>query len=212
MRVHTLTVGSLQTNCYVIEVHEEGVGAIVDPGAEPGRILQAVNGLKIEYVINTHAHFDHTMANAAVIEALQAQQAQRPELVAHLQAAPRLSAGGGAALFGFPTVPSPDPDRFVDDGDTLLLGTATLQVLHTPGHSPGSISLYSAEDGFVFVGDVLFWRGVGRPDLPGGSWPTLLESIQERLFRLPDATRVYPGHGPSTTIGEERNENPYLRP
>jgi glyoxylase-like metal-dependent hydrolase (beta-lactamase superfamily II) len=108
-------------------------------------------------------------------------------------------------------VPSPKPDQFVGDGDTLSLGSTTLRIFHTPGHSPGSISLYSAEDSAVFVGDVLFWRGVGRADLPGGSWPTLLESIRSRLFALPDQTRVYPGHGPSTTIGEERGENPYLR-
>jgi hydroxyacylglutathione hydrolase len=210
MRVRTLTVGMLQTNCYLIEDHEEGVGAIVDPGAEPGRILRAVDGLEIEYVINTHAHFDHTMANAAVIEGLRTQQATPPALIAHMQAASRLAGGGGAALFGFHPVPSPEPDRLVGDGDALSLGSTTLQILHTPGHSPGGISLYSAEDGVVFVGDVLFWRGVGRPDLPGGSWPVLLESIQVRLFALPDETRVYPGHGPTTTIGDERSENPYL--
>jgi glyoxylase-like metal-dependent hydrolase (beta-lactamase superfamily II) len=86
-----------------------------------------------------------------------------------------------------------------------------LRVLHTPGHSPGSISLYDAEDGVVFVGDVLFWRGIGRADLPGGHWQTLLESIRAQLLILPDETRVYAGHGPSTTIGQERASNPYLR-
>lgn len=211
MRVHTLTVGTLQTNCYLIEDRQEGVGAIVDPGAEPGRILQAASALEIRYVVITHAHFDHTMANAAVLEGLRARQISPPKLIAHPEAASQLAAGGGAALFGFHAQPSPPPDRLVDDGDALPLGSTTFQVVHTPGHSPGSISLYSAEDGVVFVGDVLFWRGVGRPDLPGGSWPVLLESIQSRLLALPDETRVYPGHGPPTTIGEERSENPYLR-
>ena len=211
MHVHTLTIGPLQTNCYVLEDREAGVGAIVDPGAEPERILRAVQGLSIQYVINTHAHFDHTMANTAVIEGLRAWQATSPELIAHTLAAPLLAAGGGAALFGFRPAPSPAPDRLVEDGDALSLGFTTLQVLHTPGHSPGSISLYSPQDGAVFVGDVLFSRGVGRPDLPGGSWPVLLESIQSRLFALPDETRVDPGHGPSTTIAEERSGNPYLR-
>jgi len=209
MLIRTLTVGTLQTNCYVIENAEGSLGAIIDPGAEPGRILRTVDGLEIRYVINTHAHFDHTMSNAAVMEGLRAQQAARPQLVVHTQAAPLLAAGGG--LFGFRSVPGPKPDQFVGDGDTLSLGSTTLRIFHTPGHSPGSISLYSAEDGAVFVGDVLFWRGVGRADLPGGSWPTLLDSIRSRLFALPDETRVYPGHGPSTTIGEERGENPYLR-
>jgi hydroxyacylglutathione hydrolase len=211
MLVRALTVGTLQTNCYVIEDAEGGVGAIIDPGAEPGRILRTVDGLQIRYVINTHAHFDHTMANAAVMEGLRAQQAALPQLVVHTQAAPLLAADGGAGLFGFRSVPSPKPDQFVGDGDTLSLGSTTLRIFHTPGHSPGSISLYSAEDGALFVGDVLFWRGVGRADLPGGSWSILLESIRSRLFTLPDTTRVYPGHGPPTTIGEERGGNPYLR-
>ena len=211
MLVHTLTVGTLQTNCYVIEDAEGSAGAIIDPGAEPVRILRAVDGLEIRYVINTHAHFDHTLANAAVMEGLRAVQATPPQLVAHTRAAPLLAADGGAALFGFRSIPSPEPDQFVGDGDALSLGATTLRIFYTPGHSPGSISLYSAEDGAVFVGDVLFWRGVGRADLPGGSWPMLLESIRDQLLVLPDETLVYPGHGPSTTIGEERSENPYLR-
>jgi hydroxyacylglutathione hydrolase len=210
MIVQTLTVGTLQTNCYVIEDASSKVGAIIDPGAEPQRVLRAAADLEIRYVINTHAHFDHTMGNAAVIEGLQARQSTPPHLVVHTLAAPLLAVDGGASLFGFRPVPSPPPDLLVAGGDTLLLGTTVLRVLHTPGHSPGSISLYGAEDGVAFVGDVLFWHGVGRADLPGGSWPTLLESIQTQLFVLPDETRVYAGHGPSTTIGEERANNPYL--
>jgi hydroxyacylglutathione hydrolase len=211
MIVHTLAVGTLQTNCYVIEAREEKVGAVIDPGAEEQRILDTAAGLDIRYVINTHAHFDHTMSNAAVIEGLRLRQRTPPQLVVHALAAPLLATDGGASLFGFRPVPSPPPDLLVADGDTLSLGATVLRVLHTPGHSSGSISLYDNEDGFVFVGDVLFRRGVGRADLPGGSWPTLLESIQTRLLALPDETRVYAGHGPSTTIGEERANNPYLR-
>jgi glyoxylase-like metal-dependent hydrolase (beta-lactamase superfamily II) len=211
MRVRTLALGTLQTNCYLIEGREKGVGAIIDPGAEPGRVLQAARGLEIQYVVNTHAHFDHTMANGAVLEGLRAQQDSLPKLISHPKAASLLAAGGGAALFGFHPVDSPQPDRLVGDGDILSVDCLTFQILHTPGHSPGSISLYNAEDGVVFVGDVLFWRGVGRPDLPGGSWPVLLDSIQSRLLTLPDETQVYAGHGPPTTIGDERSGNPYLR-
>ncbi|MFN2231945.1 MAG: MBL fold metallo-hydrolase [Anaerolineae bacterium] len=211
MIVHTLTVGTLQTNCYVIEAPEEEVGAIIDPGAEAQRILDTAADLEIRYVINTHAHFDHTMGNAAVIEGLRARQRTPPQLVVHARAAPLLAANGGASVFGFQPVPSPPPDLLVAEGDTLSLGSVVLRVLHTPGHSPGSISLYDAEDGVVFVGDVLFWRGIGRADLPGGHWQTLLESIQTQLLILPDETRVYAGHGPSTTIGQERASNPYLR-
>jgi hydroxyacylglutathione hydrolase len=211
MIVHTLTVGTLQTNCYVVVDPEEKAGAIIDPGAEAQRILRTAADLEIRYVINTHAHFDHTMANAAVIEGLRARQDAPPQLVVHTLAAPLLAADGGASLFGFRPVPSPPPGLLVADGDTLPLGATVLRVLHTPGHSPGSISLYDTEDGVAFVGDVLFWHGVGRADLPGGSWQTLLESIRTRLLVLPDETRVYAGHGPSTTIGEERANNPYLR-
>jgi glyoxylase-like metal-dependent hydrolase (beta-lactamase superfamily II) len=211
MRVHTLTVGTLQTNCYLIEDQEEGMGVIIDPGAEASRILKAAEGLEIRYVINTHAHFDHTTANTALLQGLRGRQGTRPALVAHPEAAPQLTAGSGAAWFGFEPVSSPEPDRLVRDGDILMVGSVTWEVLHTPGHSPGSISLYSAREGIAFVGDVLFWRGVGRPDLPGGSWPVLLETIQRRLLTLPDETHIYPGHGPSTTVGEERSQNPYLR-
>jgi glyoxylase-like metal-dependent hydrolase (beta-lactamase superfamily II) len=98
----------------------------------------------------------------------------------------------------------------LNDGDTLTVGTCSFQVLHTPGHSLGSISLYGAAEKCVFVGDVLFAQGVGRTDLPGGDWKTLLRSIRERLFALPDDTTVYPGHGPATTIGHERKSNPFL--
>jgi hydroxyacylglutathione hydrolase len=211
MIVHTLTVSTLQTNCYVIEDAEGRVGAIIDPGAEAERVLRTAAELEIRYVVNTHAHFDHTMGNAAVMEGLQARQSTPPQLVVHTCAAPLLAADGGASLFGFSAIPGPAPDLLVADGDVLSLGITVLRVLYTPGHSPGSISLYSAADGVVFVGDVLFWQGVGRADLPGGSWQTLLESIRTRLLVLPDETRVYAGHGPSTTIGEERAHNPYLR-
>ena len=106
--------------------------------------------------------------------------------------------------------PGPKPNRLVDEGDEIELGTSRLRVIHTPGHLPGSISLYCKEEGIIFVGDVLFQRSIGRTDLPGGSWMTLMESIKNRLLVLPDDTVVYPGHGPSTTIGAERRGNPFL--
>ncbi|MBN1641602.1 MAG: MBL fold metallo-hydrolase [Anaerolineae bacterium] len=210
MIVKTLTVGALGTNCYVIGEHVGGVGAIIDPGAEAARILDVARLFTIRYVIDTHAHFDHIMANAATLQGLRETQEAPVELVAHAQAAPLLAAGGGASLFGFAPVSSPAPDRLVDAGDALSLGSAVLHVLHTPGHSPGSISLHCQEAGIVFVGDVLFQRGVGRSDLPGGSWSALQASIRQQLFALPDSTVVYPGHGPATTIGAERRGNPFL--
>jgi glyoxylase-like metal-dependent hydrolase (beta-lactamase superfamily II) len=210
MIVETLTVGALGTNCYVIAEQRTGIGAIIDPGAEPARILAAARRFTIHYVIDTHAHFDHMTGNGAVLEGLREVQDTPAELVAHPQAAPLLAAGGGAKLFGLPAVSSPSPARLVEHGDALALGGLLLDVLHTPGHSAGSISLYNAQEGVVFCGDVLFQQSVGRYDLPGGDWATLKASIVEQLLVLPDATVVYPGHGPATTIGSERKRNPFL--
>lgn len=211
MLVKTLHVGQLGTNCYLIADRGTKEGAIIDPGGDVDRILDSVDDLCIKYVINTHAHFDHTLGNGGVMQALSDHQETAPELVAHSRAAPLLSAGGGAAVFGFRSVPSPTPDRFVKDGDVLVLGQLTLCILYTPGHSSGSISLYCAASKLLFVGDVLFRQGVGRTDLHGGDWAALMDSIRNRLFILPDETVVYPGHGPSTTIGEEKRMNPWIR-
>ena len=216
--VKTLPVGQLQTNCYLVADAETGEAMVVDPGAEGERIYAAAEKLQgtqasvwVKYVVNTHAHFDHVRANAPLLEKLRASQETPPELVAHAEALPALAQGGNAALFGFRVVPSPEPERVVGEGDRLTLGAHEFQVMHTPGHSPGSISLYCAAESVVFGGDVLFRQGVGRYDLPGGSWQQLLDSIQQVLFALPDQTVVYSGHGPATTIGEEKQLNPWLR-
>jgi glyoxylase-like metal-dependent hydrolase (beta-lactamase superfamily II) len=210
MIVKTLTVGLLQTSCYVVADRMGGEVAIIDPGGDVPQIIDASRGFVVRYVINTHAHFDHIAGNGALLTALAEQQEIPPELLMHSRAAPLSETGGGASLFGFQMTPSPPADRLLSDGDVLALGQLSLKVLYTPGHSPGSISLYCASEGVLFVGDVLFRRGVGRADLPGGNWQTLLDSIKTRLFALPDETTVYPGHGPATTIGEERRGNPFL--
>jgi hydroxyacylglutathione hydrolase len=223
MIVETRIVGLVQTNCYVIADEETGQMAVIDPGGDVEHIVGAVQEVgarvrghpSVAYVINTHAHFDHVLENGRLLEQLArlqlaGLQAAAPELVAHPQALPLLSIGGGAELFGLRPASSPAPDRLVKDGDVLGVGRCTFQVLHTPGHSPGSISLYSSDEKCVFVGDVLFAQGVGRTDLPGGEWKTLLASIRSRLLVLPDDTTVYPGHGPVTTIGRERRSNPFL--
>lgn len=218
MIVKTLVVGLVQTNCYVIADEETGHTAVIDPGGDVERIVSTVQktstrfkaDLCVDYVINTHAHFDHVQENGRLLEQLAKVQSEPPMLVTHRQAVSMLSIGGGAELFGLRAVPSPDPDLLVQDGDVLSWGNVAFQILHTPGHSPGSISLYSAKENCVFVGDVLFAQGVGRTDLPGGNWKTLMDSIRDRLFALPDDAVVYPGHGPSTTIGREKHSNPFL--
>jgi hydroxyacylglutathione hydrolase len=205
--LYTIPVGITQTNCYVVGCEETHEGAVIDPGGHPDRILKTIeeSGLAIRYVLNTHCHFDHMGANAAVVAATGAQLALHPAEL------PILQARGGAAWFGVPVNESPMPDVELEDGQVLEVGTLRFQVLHTPGHSPGGVTFYLEEEGVAFDGDVLFQMGVGRTDLPGGDWDTLVRSIREVLFTLPDDTVLYSGHGPKTTVGREKRSNPWVR-
>ncbi|MCS7179232.1 MAG: MBL fold metallo-hydrolase [Anaerolineae bacterium] len=206
MILQTLIVGLIQTNCYILGCEQTKEGIIIDPGGHPERILRAVQeaDLTVRYVLNTHCHFDHMAANAEVVAATGA------SLAIHPAERPILDARGGAAWFGVSLPPSPPPDLELTDGQVLEVGTLRLQVLHTPGHSPGSVTFYLPDQGMAFDGDVLFAMGVGRTDLPGGNWDTLMRSIGEILFALPDETVLYPGHGPQTTVGQEKRFNPWL--
>ena len=181
MIITTLPVGLIQTNCYVVGCEETKMGAVIDPGGHPERILAEVErqGLTVQYVLDTHAHFDHTDANGAVVAATGATLALHPGDL------PLLKASGGASFFGIQAETSPPPDLELGDGDELAVGNLRFQVLHTPGHTPGHVCFYEASEGVLFDGDVLFYRGVGRTDLPGGSWPQLMDSIQRVLFALP---------------------------
>jgi glyoxylase-like metal-dependent hydrolase (beta-lactamase superfamily II) len=206
MIVVQLPVGSLQANCYIAGCETTRAGVIIDPGDEADRILEVVktHGLTIAHILLTHAHFDHIAACAAVAEATGA------PLSMHRDDLPLLKAGGGAAWWGLPTPAYKEPDRWLEEGDTISFGNHTLNVLFTPGHAPGHISFYEAEAGIIFAGDVLFAGGIGRTDLPGGSYEVLMNSINEKLMVLPDKTVVCSGHGPTTSIGRERASNPFL--
>ena len=205
MILHTIHVGITQTNCYIVGCEDTGEGVVIDPGGNPKRILKAIKdaGLTIRYVLNTHCHFDHMGANADVVAATGAPLALHPAEL------PILQARGGASWFGVPVKESPEPDIELDDGQVIEVGTLRFQVLHTPGHSPGGVTFYLEEQGVAFDGDVLFQMGVGRTDLPGGEWDTLMRSIREVLFALPDETILYSGHGPKTTVGQEKRSNPW---
>ena len=207
MIVVSLPVGLIQTNCYIAGCPETKEGAVLDPGGDPQQILAEVerHGLSIKYVLNTHAHFDHTDANGAIVQATGA------TLALHPQDLPLLKASGGAALFGLQADPSPPPQLELHDGDELEVGTLRFKVLHTPGHTPGHVCFYEEAHGVLFDGDVLFARSIGRTDLPGGNYRQMMDSIQRVLFALPDDTVVYSGHGPATTIGDEKRLNPWLR-
>jgi len=204
--VKQLPVGMIQANCYIAGCEESGEGVVIDPGDEGERILAEVEaaGLTIKYILNTHAHFDHIMANAHLVEATGA------PLALHPLDLPLLRANGGAALFGMEAPPSPEPDIELAAGDIISFGRYHFRVLFTPGHTPGHVSFYEPQEQIIFDGDVLFAGGIGRTDLPGGDYETLLRSINEELMILPDETTVCSGHGPVTTIGQERVNNPWL--
>ena len=194
------------TNCYLIGCPETLKGAIIDPGGDAPTILaeaQAAN-MTIEYVLNTHAHWDHISANADVLEATNAQLAIHPKEL------PLLRARGGADLWNISVKTSPEPDIELAEGQVIRVGNLEVQTLFTPGHAPGHVIFYAPSAGVVFDGDVLFKQGIGRTDLPGGDFQTLMHSIKTVLMALPPETIVYPGHGPATTIGAERLTNPWL--
>ena len=205
MIIKKLAVGPIMANCFIVGCKETHEAAVIDPGDEADRILLALAQAKltVKQIINTHGHFDHVGANKRMKAATGA-----PILI-HALDAPMLSMlSRSAAAWGMSAEDSPSPDRTIDEGDEIHVGLLRLQVIHTPGHTPGGVSLIA--DGCAFVGDTLFAGSVGRTDFPGGDFDTLKSSIQNKLFALGDEVRVFTGHGPETTIGEEKRYNPFV--
>lgn len=209
MFIHQIEAGNFAVFAYLISGDLGGEGLVIDPADEIDAILgiAAQHRIDIKYIVNTHAHVDHITGNAEMRRKTEA------KIVIHEDDAPFLTHTPRSMLAMFGGRPSPPADQMVKDGEIIRAGDVSLKVLHTPGHSPGGICLYGG--GAVFTGDTLFVGGLGRTDLPGGSWQILLESIRTKLLTLPDETIVYPGHNygpaPKSTIKQERLFNPFLK-
>jgi glyoxylase-like metal-dependent hydrolase (beta-lactamase superfamily II) len=206
LQVEPLIVGPLFSNCYIVWDEENKEGVVIDPGDDADKIMEAIKalGVKIKYILATHGHFDHVGGVAPLRRDLKA------EFLAHKEDFFFIEDGKNAAdRWNIDIEQPPRPDRFIEDGEKIKVGNFELEVLHTPGHSPGGISFLN--DKMVFAGDTLFQGSIGRTDFRKGSFEELEKSIKTRLYTLPDDTLVYTGHGPVTTIGDEKKYNAFVR-
>jgi hydroxyacylglutathione hydrolase len=211
LNIRQFTFNPIQENTYVI-FEEKGACAIIDPGCyfdyEYKELTDFIESNKLlpKCLLNTHCHLDHVFGNKRIAELYGLTLQIHPNEKTLLEYAPK-----SGEKWGFPFVNYEGKLIFLNEGDTVSIGDDQLSVLLTPGHSPGSISFYNEAQQFVISGDVLFRSGIGRTDLPGGNFDTLVASIREKLFTLPDNVVVHSGHGPETTIGFERGSNPFLK-
>jgi glyoxylase-like metal-dependent hydrolase (beta-lactamase superfamily II) len=209
MFIRQIEVGRFSVFAYLIGGENGGDGLVIDPADDADDIIAVANEKKltIRSIVNTHAHVDHVMGNEEM------KRKTGAKIIIHEDDAPLLSQIPRSMLAMFGGRPSPPADQTVREGDVIRVGELSLKILHTPGHTPGGMCLYG--EGIVFTGDTLFVGGVGRTDLPGGSWQVMLNSIKTKLLTLPDETVIYPGHNygpsPSSTIKIERLHNPFIK-
>ena len=210
IKVHSFTFNPFSENSYILS-DETGECVIIDPGCHNSSEEQELrayiteNGLKPVKLLNTHCHVDHVFGNLFVAETWKLGLEMHPLDVPVLESFAKV-----CQMYGFQGGPQPAPAHFLEEGHAVVFGNSTLHILFTPGHSPGSVCFYSSADKFVIGGDVLFQGSIGRTDLPGGDFATLEKSIRTQLYTLPEDIKVYPGHGPATTIGYEKKYNPFV--
>ncbi len=211
IKVQKFVVNPFQENAYLL-YDETGSCVLVDMGSytveEKKEVLFFIENNQLEpvMIINTHCHVDHLLGNSFFKNKFKVSIAAHSDDEFMIDKAVEYG-----SVFGFEVEEPPPLDSYLEEGKAITFGSSSLEVFHVPGHSPGSVALYSSEDAFVITGDVLFDGGIGRTDLPGGDYDTLIRSITEKLLVLPDEAKVYPGHGPETTIGEEKRFNPFLK-
>ncbi len=209
LEIVSFVLGPAMTNAYLVADNDTGEAAVIDPAWDGDVILQAAlaKGWRIGHIWLTHAHFDHLGGAAAVADGVD----PPPPVALHQEDYWLWRAEGGARMFGFQIDPGPEPTIEFQDKQRLYLGDLTFEVRAAPGHTPGHIMLYCEGAGVLFCGDVIFQASIGRTDLPGGDYETLLNSIRTQVLTLPDSTRLLSGHGPETTVGAERAGNPFLQ-
>ena len=206
--INSYVVGPVQSNAYIAADIDSGTAVVIDPGWNGDLFLAEAEklGVKITDVWLTHAHFDHIGGLAALIEGL----SPAPKVALHPEDRELFSLQGGAPFFGMKIDTPPLPDVNLFHSQNLAVGEFLFEVRYTPGHSEGHVVFYSKTEAVAFVGDVIFWGSIGRTDLPGGDYSTLIESINNNILTMPDETRLLTGHGPETTVGYERINNPFL--
>lgn len=202
-------LGPVETNAYLVADSDTREAAVIDPAWDGALILKEARsrGWRVAHLWYTHAHFDHIGGAAAIADELN----PLPLVALHPNDHILWRAGGGASLFGFHIDPGPEPSIDFTHGQILRLGNSKFEVRYTPGHTSGHCVLYCADAGVCFSGDLIFSGSVGRTDLPGGDWDTLEKSVREQIYSLPDETRLLSGHGPETTVGDEKRFNPFVR-
>jgi hydroxyacylglutathione hydrolase len=207
MKVETIVVGPFEVNCFLYYNEQNGDGVIIDPGDDQNRIAKTIEHLKIrpKAILLTHGHGDHI----AAVEGVKNQYDLPLYVGAGDEELLRNPSANISALVGHPIV-APDPDVVLTDEQLITIGSITLRVLATPGHTPGGVCYLDEKENRLFCGDTLFYSSIGRTDLPGGSTDLLLDSIRTKILSLPDSIVCLPGHGPQTTVGAERVNNPFL--
>lgn len=206
MRIYTFPLGPLQTNCYVVANEETNEAIIIDAGMHPNELLDKASEYEVRAILLTHAHFDH-MGGLEQVRKKTGAPVYIHNIEQEWLTNPNLNGSSNWPMIGGPMT-TDYAEHEVKDGDMLTLAGFSVQVMETPGHTPGGVSFLIGQE--LFSGDTLFAHSIGRTDLPGGNYEQLIRSIQEKLMPLPGETRVYPGHGPDTTIGFEKLHNPFI--